>query len=719
MGPVNYPTEKNPHIYIDESGVIDDVNATSAGNDFWQESKSSRDLYNTQVGKFLTGGKRSNLMTGKNKIVNGMDDPSFLAFSFGITNVDQAGLFGDDITLDNPNNMLLALNKDRSYSALSYLKNAIGNPDGENEGKRQMFPTEYVELKKFVDGFKEITINHPYVFQTIEGLTEAYKLYINMHKDSMLGGGKETKIKITCLESMDLRMAALFDSYFQSVYNHQYRRMNIPNNLLRFDCWVLLHDMRNIAQDVTELMGAIRSNSPKVTKGIISHLSTVLFLFKNCTFNVEEIGSTFDSISNKDNNETKFTFTFNYGDIDVGINSLADVFENNALENAADNVYEFATDIIRLNDDALLKRSPTKNFDDDMYDPNYGIGLDIGGTLKKLGTKIFNYATGNGGLGNIYDESWAGMLSNMMSTISNASTSSIINSVFNIGKQHTINALNNKFNPNQEQKRELGDIDLGINDSVYGQQGGRGARPGSLRQQNQQEQIPDLGSVDMNASAETGQLSSYNIYGNIVFLQESPSGNVYGSIPPQQATQLNEHIDMHASQPTQPSGSIDLTASPANHLNSINVYQISPPNQSSPTGNVYGNTPISQPYHGEMTDMTDNSNTGILDPESIDMTTPKPSTLEEENVYNTVTISGKSSKAQFHINVYDRIVESITNPMPIEKIFDTPRQPQKLQKENVFPLIRESGTNKTNHENVYPKIQEQKINFGNENVYKK
>ena len=640
-----------------DSNLINAASNFAATNDYWQNTQNSRDLYKTQVGKFLVGGQKSNLMVGKNKIVNGMDDPSFLAFSFGITNVDQAGLFGDDITINHSNNMLIPMNKDRSYSALTYLKNAKGNPDGGSDGNRQIFPKEYTELKRFVDGFKEITNIHPYMFQTIEGLTDAYKLYINMHKDSMLGGGKETKIKITCLETMDLRMAALFDSYLQSVYNHQYRRMNIPNNLLRFDCWVLLHDLRNVAQDVTELMGPIRTVTPQITKGIINHLSTVIFQFKNCTFNVDEIGSTFDSISNKDNNETKFTFTFNYGDIDVSVNSLADAFEDNKINDEPDNIYNVATDIVTLNNDAHLKRSPTTNFDDDS---NYGLNLNIGGLLKKIGSTIFNYATSGNAMGNVYDESWAGILSNMMSTISNASTSSILNSVFQTGRQHAMNALSNKINGSQEYV--VGDIGVGLGDNNYNRGAGRGNRPGSQSQQGgASSQPPQLGSIDMEEPVVSDHFVSDNVYGNIPPSEAFTSWNVYGNIPPYQAPQMNEHIDMHTFPSTQPSGSINISAPPPNNLNIINVYQITQQNSNFQSGNVYGNVPSHHTYYGEMADMTDNSNTDILDPESVDMTTPKPSTLEEENVYNTVTISGKSSKAQFHINVYDRIVESITN----------------------------------------------------------
>ena len=50
-------------------------------------------------------------------------------------------------------------------------------------------------------------------------------------------------------------------------------------------------------------------------------------------------------------------------------------------------------------------------------------------------------------MGNVYDESWAGIFSNMISTITNASTSSILNSAFETGRHHAYNAVANAINP--------------------------------------------------------------------------------------------------------------------------------------------------------------------------------------------------------------------------------------------------------------------------------
>lgn len=404
---------------------------------------NGRNMHKTQVSKFLYGGRLDNVLKGHDKIVNGMEDPSFFAFTFGI-DVSLTGLFG---LADSKTNMIYDINTDRNYSVLTYLANAIspnttamiskdktiktdestyadlnnlytkdeyGNiiPNTTNENVKLTFSDEYINMKKFINGFKYITINHPYMLQSVEGLQDAYKKYYNSHKDSYLGGN-DSKIKIKCLESMDLRMSALFDSYFKAVYNHKYRRMNIPRNLLRFDCWLLIHDMRNIKIDSGSLLHCLNSASP-VTEDIVNNLSTVLFNFKNCFFDIDEIGSMLGNINNAEYNQTTFEFTFNYTDLDVYVNALADVLES-SKNNISDisNIYREKYDLL------------------DIYTLNNKT-LDVSGLVNQIGSSIFNYATAGSTMGNVYDDTWSGLLSSLYSSITNNGVSSVINSA--IGK---------------------------------------------------------------------------------------------------------------------------------------------------------------------------------------------------------------------------------------------------------------------------------------------
>lgn len=410
------------------------------------KSSNGRNTYHTSVSKFLNGGNFGTLFNGKNKIVNGMEDPSHLGFIFGI-DLDTSGLFA--IPNSSTVNTIPNVINDRTCSVLDYLNNSISpnttemvikNISNNQNGKtfvnlsdlykkdeltnnfildknspsiQKTFKYEYIEMKKFIDGFKTITTLHPYMLQTVEGLQDVYKQYYNLHKDPYLGG-KELKIKIKCLESMDLRMSALFDSYFKSVYNHKYRRMNIPKNLLKFNCWILIHDLRNVKLNDNININSV--NDKNLTTEIISNLSTILFKFKNCIFDIEDIGNMLNTISNIETNQTTFEFSFNYTDIDLYVNSLADYLEQDDNYNDLYRSYYELLDINELNDIRFNSLDFSKALTD----------------IKNFSNKIINKNNYkfDSPIGNAYDSKLGNLLTaSMISSISNLDVNSVRNNL--------------------------------------------------------------------------------------------------------------------------------------------------------------------------------------------------------------------------------------------------------------------------------------------------
>ena len=57
-------------------------------------------------------------------------------------------------------------------------------------------PQSALHMVYFQNGFNEIITNHPYIFQTVEGLDAAYNKYFDVSKTPYMGSG-EDKIKIT------------------------------------------------------------------------------------------------------------------------------------------------------------------------------------------------------------------------------------------------------------------------------------------------------------------------------------------------------------------------------------------------------------------------------------------------------------------------------------------------------------------------------------------
>ena len=417
------------------------------------------------VSRFLRGGDPvSGRLRAKDKIVNGLDDPSSLGFVFII---DQpflnTGLFGNE----NYDELSYTMAEtDSNYSALAYLKNCItgelgdvidrnvldedGNEILENigdddypiythktekymtlENKKQLFSKEYKEMSAFVNGFKTLTREYPYVFQTIEGLPEAYKKYFSNKKDAFLGGGDDNKIKIGCLESMDLRMLSLFDAYFNATYNHKYRRQILPPNLLKFNCGVLVHDLRNVVSGVWNENPVLNKDFAKF---VSQNVSSVYFRFIDCIFDTEEIGESFANVNNAEPNTTNFSFSFYYDNIEIYVNSLADAIESStAIERNK------TLDSNRVYDvEAARKSNKRKYFDGEDYNVyfNYNNGMNVGEALLRFGQNVFNSATSTSKLGNVYDESTTGLVSNILSTISGASSSSIMASLANQGKNY-------------------------------------------------------------------------------------------------------------------------------------------------------------------------------------------------------------------------------------------------------------------------------------------
>jgi len=679
---------------------------------------NGRNTYRTDTAKFLYGGRLDNMFKASNKIVNGMEDPSFFAFNFGI-HPSHTGLFGKETAM---NNMIYNMNFDNNYSVLTYMKNAIspntalstnvtgssieqadlssmymkdaaGNlvPNPATKGMNITFSKEYEDMKKFVHGFEEITKNHPYMMQSIDGLQDAYKKYYNSHKDSYLGGGNDSKLKITCLEALDLRMSALFDSYFRAVYSHKYRRMNVPRNLLMFDCWVLVHDLRNIRADNSTLLSAI--NGAPVTDRIVNNLSTILFVFKNCIFDIDEIGTMLETVNNAEANQTKFSFNIIYNDVEVRLNSIADILE--AKEENAASVSE-----------------PYRKYYDllDIHQLNDELGtLNLSNVMANIGSSIFNYATQGSSMGNIYDDSWAGILSSMMSSINNVGVSSILNSA--IGKGTSI--LKSKTNEVMEKLHGWAEREEPVS---YSSTTGVARAPRPVEMQNS-------GIGNENVYGETNHepvtFSGENVYSNMHVQEpeqivneniytDAPNAhealaedNVYGTLPETPAPDFNESV-LTPPAPAEPfTGGMADMSSNSTHENLQGGQAFSPPAPAAP-------------YLGEDADMSSNATHEDIEPGKVFEAPPEalqPDSLGTVYTFTSTSVTKAESIPDVEIptNVYDRVIESVSKPIPIEKIFIAPKEHEKMVNEKTSTPIRETKESSMEQMNVYAENTKEQI----------
>ena len=156
-----------------------------------------------------------------------------------------------------------------------------------------------------------MTIEYPYVLQTVTGLDEAYKKYFEV-KDPYMGSG-DGKISINCLEFIDMRVTSMFNKYFNAVYDRKYRRERVPINLRRFQCSIFVHDIRNFSDTLRSSISGQEDYS-MITKIALNSLSAIEFKFFDCEIVPEETGSIFDNVTNLPNGDMRNTnFTFTYG----------------------------------------------------------------------------------------------------------------------------------------------------------------------------------------------------------------------------------------------------------------------------------------------------------------------------------------------------------------------------------------------------------------------
>ena len=124
--------------------------------------------------------------------------------------------------------------------------NGVGGSASERKGLSSLgvkAPQSTLDLVGFITDMEDLIENRPYTFLSVSGLDEAYKKYYNVH-DPYFGSGDDT-ITIECNETLDLKVSAMFNKYFNVVYDRRYRRERLPINLRRFNCSIFVHDIRN------------------------------------------------------------------------------------------------------------------------------------------------------------------------------------------------------------------------------------------------------------------------------------------------------------------------------------------------------------------------------------------------------------------------------------------------------------------------------------------
>lgn len=159
------------------------------------------------------------------------DEPTYLTFSLDFTFDDMYR--SDDFLAVSP---LFNTKEGKSQSAINYLIQR-GHTDKANQ------------LSVFNKLLKYLRDDTPWYFQSLGGLDEIWKKAIDM-EEPMKGG----TITIDTMEAVDLRMTELADLYRNSIYDKQYMRERVPDNLRWFSMDIYIAEFRNLRNTLPSLV---------------------------------------------------------------------------------------------------------------------------------------------------------------------------------------------------------------------------------------------------------------------------------------------------------------------------------------------------------------------------------------------------------------------------------------------------------------------------------
>ena len=245
-----------------------------------------------------------------NNGVTSLDDPTYLGFSlmFDITSPLFNGAISGDAGITPPEQSPApTADGDVAVSGLGGTSSSSSSAQGDfpstpsavaylakiGEANRVQY------LKAFIQGIQEINQTRPYYFQTIQGLLEAWQKSTTFAIDPYTGTTGEEGITVGCLEAIDLKMTALFSLYKMAVYDTRYKRFIVPRNLLKFDVYVYVQEIRKF-KTVRNWLGALNPSvdSDDTKKLVNENTSQVGFKFTDCEWDAAASGNIFEGVTN-------------------------------------------------------------------------------------------------------------------------------------------------------------------------------------------------------------------------------------------------------------------------------------------------------------------------------------------------------------------------------------------------------------------------------------
>ena len=247
--------------------------------------------------------------------VTSLDDPTYLGFQirFDISSpLFNGAIIGEPEPPAKPPFSETLAGGGALGDILASLDEGIGEPSNANSIPAGESAVGYLEtigestratyLRAFIQGLREIELSRPYYWQTIEGLSEAWNSTVNM-VDPYSGTKEGEGITIGCLEAIDLKMTALFNLYKMATYDVKYKRTVLPINLMYFDVYIDVFEIRKF-KTVRNWLNALNlsDSSPDTLNYVNENTSKITFRFSECKWDPTSTGTIFSNVTNAGGN---------------------------------------------------------------------------------------------------------------------------------------------------------------------------------------------------------------------------------------------------------------------------------------------------------------------------------------------------------------------------------------------------------------------------------
>lgn len=217
--------------------------------------------------------------------------------------------------------------------------------------KGDIAPKRLWQFIQFCKQMIDIQYNYPYILTDLEGLQTVWETFYKDDADAYTT--KDDKVTLTLRESTDMQATSLIHNYRYSIVDTNNIRRTIPSNLLKFNCYVYVHQLKNFrnyytsfGRMINNILGYDSLNPTSIAdyqapdKYInnydkhsniarylaLSHMGCIEFKFYGCEFLINDPSDIVNTISTKDpqiNENVKLSFI--YDNVDVNVISGAEI----------------------------------------------------------------------------------------------------------------------------------------------------------------------------------------------------------------------------------------------------------------------------------------------------------------------------------------------------------------------------------------------------------